>query len=330
MIIILGTTKDEHVHAVSRCLRDLATPYQIVDHVARTPVQVSLTADGTFRAFIDHEELVPPVTIWDRRKMWVSYYAIHGELRSANYTTHEWNAFGALLTLLYPHQVFNPFLSRYPLLKPYQQVLAAQAGFRVPPTIVTNDTTQAFDFLSDFDAVAKSLSEASLTPKGDFGHRSDFREYLAKVGHIMTATLDSKSKDVLADSSFQQCPHFLQQRIEKRFELRVVVVGQEHFAFHINSDDVANARLDWRVAQNELSFTYFDMPDDVVCKLKRFMHNAGLFSGSFDLIVDRAGDYWFLECNQDGQWSWLDVLIDGRISQAFAMQLKRAHDAQKG
>lgn len=44
----------------------------------------------------------------------------------------------------------------------------------------------------------------------------------------------------------------------------------------------------------------------------------GLFSGSFDLIVDRDGQYWFLECNQDGQWSWLDVVVDGAIADAFA------------
>ncbi|RMH39048.1 MAG: ATP-dependent carboxylate-amine ligase, partial [Gammaproteobacteria bacterium] len=35
-------------------------------------------------------------------------------------------------------------------------------------------------------------------------------------------------------------------------------------------------------------------------------------------IEDQEGDFWFLECNSEGQWYWLDKAIGGIISDTFA------------
>lgn len=43
-----------------------------------------------------------------------------------------------------------------------------------------------------------------------------------------------------------------------------------------------------------------------------------LFSGSIDMIVDPEGQYWFLECNQDGQWGFLEKFCDNAIAKVFA------------
>lgn len=55
-------------------------------------------------------------------------------------------------------------------------------------------------------------------------------------------------------------------------------------------------------------------------QLMAFMSELDLFSGSIDLIVDHEERYWFLECNQDGQWIWLDNILNGQISNRFAEQ----------
>ncbi|MGF1457140.1 MAG: hypothetical protein ACFB6R_17410 [Alphaproteobacteria bacterium] len=49
-----------------------------------------------------------------------------------------------------------------------------------------------------------------------------------------------------------------------------------------------------------------------------FLKLGGLHFGSFDLVVDPEGVYWFLACNTQGQWFWLDETIDYVISEAFA------------
>lgn len=43
----------------------------------------------------------------------------------------------------------------------------------------------------------------------------------------------------------------------------------------------------------------------------------------FDLAVDADDNFWFLECNAEGQWSPEDELIEGEISRAFAKDIYR-------
>ena len=58
-------------------------------------------------------------------------------------------------------------------------------------------------------------------------------------------------------------------------------------------------------------------------KIKRFMQLMGLFCGSLDLIADVGGRIWFLECNQDGAWGWLDDIAGGAVTEAFANEFRR-------
>ena len=121
--------------------------------------------------------------------------------------------------------------------------------------------------------------------------------------------------------SIGRCPHFLQRKIGKSFEVRLVVVGGHMFAFRIDSQTLKSSSLDWRHALRHLEFEPFELPVPVARSVGKFLDALGLFTGSLDLIVDEDGRYWFLECNHDGQWSWLDPVVDGAISKAFANAL---------
>jgi len=39
---------------------------------------------------------------------------------------------------------------------------------------------------------------------------------------------------------------------------------------------------------------------------------------AYVLILDTEQQVWFLECNQDGAWGWLDDIAEGAITRAFA------------
>lgn len=60
---------------------------------------------------------------------------------------------------------------------------------------------------------------------------------------------------------------------------------------------------------------------DTSAKIDCFMRGMGLFCGSLDFIVDESEDLWFLECNQQGAWGWLDAQQGGRIRRLFAEQI---------
>ena len=63
------------------------------------------------------------------------------------------------------------------------------------------------------------------------------------------------------------------------------------------------------------------MSEDAELKIGEFMRAAGLFCGSLDLVVDKDGTYWFLECNGEGAWGWLDLRSDGEVRRLFAEKI---------
>lgn len=121
---------------------------------------------------------------------------------------------------------------------------------------------------------------------------------------------------------FSICPHFFQSEIDKAYELRVVVVGGKILAFRIDSQQHRLTELDWRKGMEFVPFIYCEIDVDLQEKITSFMSLKGLFFGSLDLIIDVAGNAWFLECNQDGAWGWLDDIAEGAVTNAFADAFK--------
>ena len=313
MIIVLGTSQDEHVSTVTDELVRLSVDCAVVDYLARTPVRVEVDGLGSFSLWINNRPVTGPSLIWDRVKMWAPSFGIRGERRSAQYESQEWHAFYGLLTGVFGNDVVNSRHSRMCMIKPYQQMAAAKAGFLVPPTCVTNVKTHAVAFLSkEPDLVIKSLSAGRVTPKA---------EEQPVPYNVMTMQASSEVLHAASADAIGRCPHFFQQNVAKAFELRLVVVGAYMFAFRIDSQAFESSKLDWRHALQHLHFEPFQLPTRVIEQVRAFLNRLGLFTGSLDLIVDENEGYWFLECNQDGQWSWLDSVVDGAISRAFAKAL---------
>ena len=115
------------------------------------------------------------------------------------------------------------------------------------------------------------------------------------------------------DDSVRVTPHLFQARVDKVADLRVLIVGLHTFAVRIDSE-----LLDWRKDYSALTYTVENLPDRVDKALHAYLDRLGLVSGSFDLAVDRAGNYWWLELNPNGQWGWLETETSLPMSAAFA------------
>lgn len=114
---------------------------------------------------------------------------------------------------------------------------------------------------------------------------------------------------------------FVQEYIEKAFELRVTVVGEEVFACKIDSQaqQEETGRIDWRQGyEHGLRQEAYALPDSVSSQCVAFLRRMGLNFGCFDFIVTPSGEYVFLECNPNGQWLWIELTVGLKISEAIA------------
>jgi glutathione synthase/RimK-type ligase-like ATP-grasp enzyme len=114
---------------------------------------------------------------------------------------------------------------------------------------------------------------------------------------------------------------YVQNYVEKAFELRITVVGQEVFACKINSQlqDEDKGKTDWRQGYDYgLKHEPYDLPAEITSKCLLFLQRMELNFGCFDFIVTPGNQYLFLECNSNGQWLWIEQETGMRISGAIA------------
>ncbi len=176
--------------------------------------------------------------------------------------------------------------------KPRQLRLAHNIGFNVPETIITNDIEAVQEINREFTLVAKPLKQA-LVEADDF----------EKV--IFTSSIDMLTDEDRA--SISVCPVIFQRQIPKATDIRVTVVGNQIFAVAIHSQEREETKVDWRRGSNpHLRHEVIDLPEDVANKCVRIVQSQSLRFGAIDLVQDPDGKFWFLECNPNGQWAWIE------------------------
>ncbi|TFI28682.1 hypothetical protein [Streptomyces sp. 4R-3d] len=113
-----------------------------------------------------------------------------------------------------------------------------------------------------------------------------------------------------------------QAKVDKAFDVRVTAVGDRLFGVRIDSPDI-----DWRHRQNLMTCTPVEVPESVACAVMVYLAELRLIYGAFDFAVTASGDWYFLECNPNGQWAWQPPETVEAIAQAIADQLEKGPDA---
>lgn len=326
VLLILGTRTDPHVERVAREVeRRGSARVLVLDYHDDTRFALEEDTAGRILFRINGTTLPGQYLVWDRTKILPgTELYIRGDEIFSGYAAQEWRAFYALLCGLNRERVVNSLESRSCMIKPYQQAIAASVGFRVPPTLVSNDksSVQAFQRENGFRLIMKSVSGGKVKPAGDGGENIPF--------NVMTMRVSPEDLEAATPAEIAYCPHFFQQEIQKSHELRVVVVDDRVLAFRIDSQKHALSSLDWRKGIQVVDFAPVSLDDGIVAQIRAFMSRMGFFTGSLDLIVDPEDQVWFLECNQDGAWGWLDDIAEGAITRAFADGFARRLSACAG
>jgi hypothetical protein len=311
-ILMLGSLLDPHIQRIFDELRSRGQLQVEVLDFRSTIFEATFESDGSFSLAIDGRQLPEDLTIFDRAVLVAgsAFYPV-GEESAMGFGAEEWRALYRLLAALYGDRVLNSLRSRECLAKPFQQIVAVKSGMKVPRTLVTNERAASLRFADGAPGhlVMKSLSGMKPRP----AYERDIIPY-----SVMTMRVNKSDIEGATDGELAFCPHFLQHEIRKQFELRVVWVDGVARAFKVDSQQLKCSETDWRWAGRELPFEPFELNDEVGRAIGRFMKSMGFFSGSVDLIIDVEGDPWFLECNNQGAWAWLDNIVDGALTRLFA------------
>lgn len=207
-------------------------------------------------------------------------------------------------------RITDPYRSQSP--SPYnklhQLAVASRVGFSVPRTLVTNSPD---DFLEFFESCEGEIVSKRV---GNLLNRRDGE-------NIFPDTYAVRRRDTGQFQAIQYAPVALQEKIAKKFELRVTVVAKKTFSAAILSQDQTRLQIDWRHHRDYAIARYYrahQLAEEVAECCVRVVEALGLCFGAIDLIVTPDDDHVFLEVNPNGQWLWIEELTGLPISQAIA------------
>ncbi|MET9834265.1 ATP-grasp ribosomal peptide maturase [Streptomyces sp. NPDC006385] len=197
----------------------------------------------------------------------------------------------------------HPDAARRARYKPWQLRLAQRCGLPVPATLITTFPQAAREFAERYpDLVVKPVSGT----------------------HPQDPPRAVPTSRVAPDTDFSAVafgPTLLQRRVTKRADIRLTVVGDRLLAARKPAD--ADGEVDVRFAKSEAPWRPVEVAPRVAEAVRAYLRDAELAYGAFDFVEDADGTWWFLECNQSGQFGFVEVDTGQPIAQAIAEWLAR-------
>ncbi|WP_432039420.1 hypothetical protein [Streptomyces cucumeris] len=182
-------------------------------------------------------------------------------------------------------------------------------GLAIPRTLITNSADEVRAFAASVNAplVTKPLG----TPY---------------VAHAQgSETMYTRDVDLDALDGVELTAHLFQERMDKAYEVRLFVVGEDCHSVKITAHSSA-ARQDWRSDYDALAYEPVATPADVIIGIRGYMARLGLTYAAMDFIVEPSGRWTFLEANPSGQWAWLNsprIPLAAAISQQLEAWCRR-------
>jgi glutathione synthase/RimK-type ligase-like ATP-grasp enzyme len=196
--------------------------------------------------------------------------------------------------------------------KYFQMSIAADLGLKMPSTLISNRKSDLVEFAKKYPYVVLKVMEQAIYKNGE--------------GEPLGIYANKISADELEEfSEKNENPIFLQEYIEKDFEVRYTVVGKQHLVCKIESQKSKISCDDWR--RYDLPSTPHSAltpPSDIKEKVENLMTSLDLEYGGLDFIVTPAGEWIFLEINCMGQWLWIEQLTALPISDSIADWIEKS------
>jgi glutathione synthase/RimK-type ligase-like ATP-grasp enzyme len=313
-VLIISTKLDMATDVVVRLLNSRGVRITRLN-TEDFPFNTLLTTELSFNSH--HSSVVcspsyPPVSLDDVSSIW--YRRVRSpekpaQMQSGIYDFCLRESRSALLgmTLAQPVRIMSSPENIWAAEHKTMQLMAAQSvGLLIPETVVTNDPFEVKRAFERFDGrmIAKPV-------------RAGFVDLGEEQYSIFTSQVLESHLDTVEDARWS--PTIYQPLVEKRCDIRATIVGTRIFAAEIDSQTNSAARVDWRHSSTpDLPHHKAMLPHDICEGIHRLLHKLGLAFGAIDFIRTPEGKYVFLEINPNGQWLWLDDILDLGISESVA------------
>jgi hypothetical protein len=206
----------------------------------------------------------------------------------------------------------HPLVDRRAQSRLLQQKIVAKYGVLCANSIYSNDAEELKKFASIHQYLCiKSIHHDSVT----------FDDYYISMGSTCTPQSDILNMD---DALLGSTINYLQEYIEKDYEIRITVICEDVFACKLLSQELSESggKIDWRDGIfNGLKHEVFEVPENIKDFCINYIKEMNQSFGAFDFIVKPNGEYVFLECNSNGQWYWVELETGLNISGSIAKHL---------
>ncbi|MFI8422273.1 ATP-grasp ribosomal peptide maturase [Streptomyces sp. NPDC085479] len=314
-VLVLTNPYDVTADVVLRLLAERRVPVVRLDPGTDLHTGASLTATyrtgdqrGTLRTPSREIDTTRIRSVWVRRPSpYEGPPESSGQDRRFAADQALWGAGGILASLPGAHYVNHPWNNRAAEFKPAQLSTAQRCGFLVPGTVITDDPHEARTFAT------QQPGGVVYKPLWNTPYRVNDQPQSVWVREVKASEITD---------AVSVCPHMFQAKVDKAFDARVTAVGGRLFGIRIDSPD-----LDWRYRQDLMACAPIEVPASVARAVLTYLAELRLHYGAFDFAVTPAGDWYFLECNPNGQWAWQPAQTTAAIAQALADRLEKGPDA---
>lgn len=304
-VLILTSEEDVTADMVVAKLHETGTPVMRLDP-ADLPGKAVLSAEYAHGGFDGHLAVNGRVlgmgslrSVWVRRPGEPAAHAAHP---SPWLTAETRQALFGMLHSASARWMNHPRNADQARLKPWQLRAAHISGFAVPPTVFTTAPHLARRFAEEHrDVVVKS---AFGPPPGD-------------PALTLPTTLIGPDADF---SAVAAGPALLQRYVPKRADIRLTCVGARLFAAR---KAAGPGQVDGRFGDTGHAWEAVPVPEHIGKSVHDYVALAGLAYAAFDFAEDEEGQWWFLECNQGGQFGFVELETGQPISEAIALWLSQ-------
>lgn len=193
-------------------------------------------------------------------------------------------------------------------------IKAKECGLQVPDWLLTGEREEAKRIIEKHTTVAVKPFNPLSFIAGDFAFKNITK--LIKVEDI------ERIPDVFR-------PFIFQKYIHKKYELRIFFFKEYYYSMLIDSQNDSKTSTDFRNYNNDMPnrFIPYQIPDEYKKKLKHLSEILKLDTGSYDVLVDKNDEYYFLEVNPIGQFGMVsypcNYFIEKYIAEYLYNQLNK-------